>query len=209
VLAVAIGIVILLQEPDSEFSGEFDLSDVTTYEPCLRAPGGCPCLRTGDCPRRLSEFQEFPIYWLGESFEGLPLTSVDVADYSDYEGQPTREVLVIYGSCVVRAGDEGCGIPLTIQISRFCESPVEAIRVAQAGDGVGLRGAKASAESPSSLRLRTGNVAIGIDGGAGSGGVRFVAVNLVRANGGEPSSPSESFEPPVDDCYAGSPAPSP
>jgi len=39
-VATAITTALLLPDSDSpRFSGEFELSGVTTYEPCLRAPG--------------------------------------------------------------------------------------------------------------------------------------------------------------------------
>jgi hypothetical protein len=64
-------------------------------------------LRTADYPA---------VYFLGESFEGLPLTSVD-----DECCSPAY-VLFVYGSCTLsRFGEGGCNTPLQVQVVPISE----------------------------------------------------------------------------------------
>lgn len=203
------GALLIWSASSSDYSGGFDLSGITTYEPCLQAPGSCPCLRKRDCGQRLKDFREYPVFWLGESFESLPLTSVDIVDYGARDRRRVREVSLNYGSCVP-SGDSGCEVPLSIHIARHCESSVEAERIVSENTRFEIR--RAGAYTPGSsadwLLLRTSNLAVSIRGGTESGNAGHVALNLVRANGGLPASTSEPFEPPVDDCYPGGARPS-
>jgi len=103
-------------------------------------------------------------------------------------------------------------MPLTIRMSRHCEAPVAPDRIAAEYESFDLRGAKAYAESAlldylPSVFVRTGKLNINIEGGDGVGGARHVALNLIRANGGKPSSPSEPFDPPVSECHPANPTP--
>lgn len=76
------------------------------------------------------EFDPFTLYWLGDSFAGLPLTGVDFFDASGGDPNfppPIKTAMLIYGDCEVDdpdgAGPEGgsCGLPLQIQISPVCQ----------------------------------------------------------------------------------------
>ena len=206
---IAIGGLIVWSFSRSDYSGEFDLSSVTNYEPCLRAPGQCPCLRTMNCAQRLRDFQGHPVFWLGESFEGLPLTSIDFADYGEEQGRRIREVVISYGACV-HSGD-GCPVPLTLRMSRFCESSVDPRTIVQEWPKSEVRGTEAylpGSGSGPSMFVRTSNVTVDINGEGIAVSAPGIASQLVRANGRHPRAPSEPFDPPLDDCYAGSPTPS-
>lgn len=198
---LAAGALLIWSASSSEYSGGFDLSSVTTYEPCLQAPGSCPCLRKRDCAQRLKDFQEHPVFWLGETFEGLPLTSVDVADYSARDQRRVREISLKYGSCVP-SGDARCEPPLSIHIAPHCESSVDSARIVAENTQFEIRRAEAYTPGSSAdwLLLRTSNLAVYIRGGTDSGNAGDVALNLVRANRGPPASPGESFDPPVQAC---------
>jgi len=117
-LVGAVGLLAALVIFDSDspkFSGEFDLSQETTYEPCLRAPGGCSCVRRHEeCLERLRNFREFPVYWLGESFEGMPLTVAS-------ESRSRSEFSVDYGTCLIETGAEGCALPFTMELFSYCD----------------------------------------------------------------------------------------
>jgi hypothetical protein len=192
----------------SDYSGEFDLSAVTTYEPCLDAPGSCPCLRTRDCSQRLQDFQDFPVFWLGDSYQGLPLTAVDLADYGETNGRRVRLLSMNYGTCLIQPGQERCGVPLTITVSRFCESPVDLRVIAQERRRANVRGTDAYLDgdvSAPSMILRTSNVSVEINSRSQTGGAGDVVIKLVRANGGYPRTPSEPFDPPVDECHPATP----
>ena len=206
---IAVGGLIVWSFSRSDYSGEFDLSGVTTYEPCLRAPGQCPCLRTRDCAQRLKAFQDHPVFWLGETFESLPLTNVDFADYGEHNGLRRREVSVYYGACIIESGNEGCGIPLTLRMSRFCEAPVnpETIRELDRIEVRGTDAYTARAGSGPGMFVRTSNVTIDIYGVGDAGSAARIASQLVRANGDHPGAPSEPFDPPRDECYAATATP--
>jgi hypothetical protein len=205
---LVIGAVVAWSLSASDYSGEFDLSAVTTYEPCLDAPGSCPCLRTRDCTQRLRDFQEFPVFWLGESYEGLPLASVDVADYGERNGRRIRLLTMNYGTCLIQPGEESCAVPVTIRVSRFCESPVDLRVIAQERTQAHVRGTDAYLDgdiSGPSMILRTSNVAVEIQSGSQAGGAGEVVTKVFRANGGYPRTPSEPFDPPVEDCFPPTP----
>lgn len=201
---LAAGALLIWSASSSDYSGGFDLSGITSYEPCLEAPGSCPCLRKRDCGQRLKDFGEHPVFWLGESFEGLPLTSVDMVDYGARDRRRVREVSLTYGSCVP-SGNAICEAPLSIQIARHCESSADAERIVAENTRFEIRRAEAYTPGSSAnwLLLRTSDLAVYIRGGTNTGNAGHVALNLVRANRGPPVSPSEPFEPPVDDCYPG------
>lgn len=56
------------------------------------------------------EFNSYPLYWVGERFEGLDLS---------YVGLGGAAVGFVYGTCDAH-GDQGCAPPLQIQIFPLC-----------------------------------------------------------------------------------------
>jgi hypothetical protein len=149
----------------------------------------------------MREFEEFPVYWLGESFQGLPLAAVQRIDYPGaFPGKPyndpRNEVAFIYGDCTIPPGETGCPMPLSIDIVPYCDVPPEVIADAvKTGPQEEIRGATVQRTGKSSMRLWTGDVSIGIH--ATEEGLLDEAVrNLVRLNGDKPSSPEEPLGPP-------------
>ncbi len=69
-------------------------------------------------PVGVREFRAFPLYWVGESHDGLGLTAITRrtpepgADSADY-------VAFLYGSCRAPPGS-GCALPLEIQVWPGC-----------------------------------------------------------------------------------------
>lgn len=175
----------------------------------LGAPGSAPPALSAAASRDLERaraFDEFPLYWLGESFQGLPLTAVVwIEDPGAFPGKPwerppAKVWIFDYGDCTIPPGRESCPIPLTIQIRPYCEVPPEIIadRV-KTGPPLEVRGALVQ-RTGHSLRLWTSNVSIGIDA-IDLNLLMEAAENLVRLNGGAPSSPDEPLGPPDDiDC---------
>lgn len=53
-------------------------------------------------------FEDFQIFWLGEEFRGIPIRVF-------YEG--TDSVFFQYGTCRIVGGNEGCRIPLSVEVS--------------------------------------------------------------------------------------------
>jgi hypothetical protein len=88
-----------------------------------------------------SRFDGFPLYSVGERFEGLPLAQVVGAANPDAEA-----VSFIYGTCSVPPGAEGgCATPLVVQVwDRCARTHLDyAPEVANAAISFRLRGASA------------------------------------------------------------------
>jgi hypothetical protein len=104
------------------------------------------------------EFEQYRLFSVGSSFEGLPLVAAPDADGGPVPGSPS--VGFIYGTCKPPADEGGCSPPLTVQIHRACDRPpVEAM-----GGGyrkLTLRGVPAAlVDGDPRLELRTGDVTI-------------------------------------------------
>ena len=147
------------------------------------------------------EFDEFPVYWLGESFQGLPLERVARMDYpgrwpGEIYNVPWHEVSFSYGKCTIPPGATGCPVPLTIHITPYCKVPPEIIADAvKTGPPEEIREAMAQRTGKSSMLVWTDNASIGIH--ATDEALLDEAVrNLVRLNGDKPSSPEEALGAP-------------
>lgn len=77
-------------------------------------------------------YDRFPLYWVGEEFEGLPLVHVDARPESDI-------VAFVYGDCDPPP-EGGCSPPLQIQIMALCPH-LEIVRLPESGNGRAIRGA--------------------------------------------------------------------
>ncbi len=90
----------------------------------LASMAGVAACSTGDrfntanssfTPTMIRRFGDFPLYWVGTSFDGLPLTFIDGPD------GPDHLVTFTYGSCTPTGTDPAsCGSPLEIQIQPIC-----------------------------------------------------------------------------------------
>lgn len=108
------------------------------------------------------DFNEWPLYWLGESFESLPLTKI--AWFTPERGSPTDNTIdFIYGTCTPPAGGGGCAPPLSIQVSPLDFTPPEKISGVGREDLFDFRGAKA-VWIDDHLRIWTGDSTIAIFG---------------------------------------------
>jgi hypothetical protein len=147
------------------------------------------------------QFKDFPVYWVGESFQGLPLVAVHRMDYpGDFPGKPYNhpwhEVSFDYGDCTIAPGEESCTVPLTIAIRPYCEVPPEVIADAvKTGPPEEIRGAVAQMTGKSQVRLWTSNVTIGIHA-TDEAIVDEAARNLVRLNGDKATDTGEDLGPP-------------
>jgi len=149
----------------------------------------------------IREFKEFPVYWLGESFQGLPLERVARMDYpGGFPGKPYNhpwhEVGFIYGNCTIAPGRSSCPVPLTIAVRPYCEVPPEVVLgPARTEPPEEIRGALVHRMGRSQMQVWTTNVSISIN--TTEEGLLDEAVqNLVRLNGDKPSSPEEPLGPP-------------
>ena len=110
-------------------------------------------------------FQGFPLYWLGESYEGLPLTTIIRYQYDPDPPKPAahseNSVTFIYGSCTPSAAG-GCPPPLSIVVELYCMRPPELFAPAvRSGEPFYVGGALAEYMGLH-LRIWTENVTISI-----------------------------------------------
>jgi hypothetical protein len=152
-------------------------------------------------------FDEYPVYWLGESFQGLPLTDVARMDWPGaFPGKPYNdpwhEVSFTYGDCDIAPGEESCAMPLSVGVRPYCEVPPEVIAEgAKTAPPEVIRGATVQRLASGTLQMWTGNVTVNI-AATDQDNLMLAAQNLVRLNGdGKPSTPSENLGPPDEiDC---------
>ena len=116
-------------------------------------------------------FQEFPLYWVSENFQDLPLVAILRSRYNPDPTLPASRgenmVTFIYGRCEPK-GEGGCAPPLAIQVTPYCQVPptLLAERVKNEPPSQ-LRGAQAQwvGQRTSHLRLWTKNVNVAIFAG--------------------------------------------
>ncbi|HEX6699899.1 MAG TPA: hypothetical protein VF101_04135 [Gaiellaceae bacterium] len=96
----------------------------------------CACSSAPDADIAAAKrFRGFPLYWVGERFEGWKLAGIDGLD------GPAPFVTFIYGTCTPHGGDEpSCTPPLQIQVSPLCRQ-LAAVARAQIWKRRRIRGA--------------------------------------------------------------------
>jgi len=185
-LYVLAAVAVLLVAGALAFLGVDRLRGSDVASPALSVPR----VRGLDDARR---FRDYPLYWLGETFEGLPLMAVQGVGGSGYS---VDAVAFIYGDCTIPPGGESCPVPLDIDILPHCKVPPAIIAErAKRGQPFTLRGASAQWVGET-LHVWTGPVVIRVSSTLGDSFTTEAAENLVRLNGGEPSSPAEDLGPP-------------
>jgi len=108
------------------------------------------------------DFKEWPLYWLGESSQSLPLTKIQGA--TPENGFPTQNSVYFgYGTCTPPP-DGGCARPLSIQIEPLCWTLPETISGVKREDTFDFRGAKALWVDEGQLGIWTGDSAVFIFG---------------------------------------------
>lgn len=149
-------------------------------------------------PEKIQEardFEDWPLWWLGESFESLALTHVE--EVTPERGFRTMNfVSFTYGTCTIAPGRQSCGPPLEIQISPLCWVPPERLGIAQ-DDLVDFRGAKALWREGGTVRIWTGDTTILI--GASGERLQKAAEELaplgnVEVNLGDSNLPLPNFD---------------
>lgn len=144
----------------------------------------------------LKTFEAFPLYWVGQEFEGLPLSGV--VRLADPETMvPEDNVTIHYGVC--DPGSEGCSPPLQIRIEPYCYRPQDLLAPGEAGPLLAVRGAEALSLGPEGLVVWTGTVAVTISAGSAEQAMR-VADTMVAANGLGPTKPEDLLPSPNKDC---------
>jgi hypothetical protein len=150
------------------------------------------------------QFDEFSLYWLGDEFQGMPLrklSKLESQGVPSLDGKtrspPYRIVVFSYGDCRIPAGAQACPIPLSLNISPYCETPPEVIR--SDSPFRDIRGAQAHGAG-GAMSLWTRDVHISISG-TDAAMVEAAVRNLVSLTPGGPVSAAEDLGPPFDvDC---------
>ena len=100
-------------------------------------------------------FSEFPLYWLGETYEGLELTTL-------LGGK--NNFTFLYGKCVTK-GDGGCPAPFQVIVRPLCLSrPGTKHPMVHAGELFSLRGALAQEYTDGHLELGIGSASVTLFG---------------------------------------------
>jgi len=112
-----------------------------------------------------AQFDGYPLLWLGESFEGLPLTDIvraissDDPNYSTPTGQDA--FYFIYGDCTPSA-DGGCAPPLQVLVTPRCFNPPEAYNYLKSGTTPVRGQGQLKTDIPGGPVLWTGGIAVSI-----------------------------------------------
>lgn len=122
-------------------------------------------------PAGARSFSRFPLYWLGDSFERLPLKAITQRDEPLGRGEKVRADYVgfIYGDCAA-SGENGCPPPLEIQVWPACVRSLADYTLTPAGEPLAheptmVRGVPgAFFENGLRLELYTGNATVVIFG---------------------------------------------
>lgn len=146
-------------------------------------------------------FRDFSLYWLGESFNGLPLERIIRYKYQpDSELSPSRAenmVLFIYGTCVPEP--QACAPPLSIRVEPHCMRPPGQI-ASEVKDGppVQVRGVDAQPIGGTHIRMWTGDVSIAIYTSDYAAGIDAAA--SLSSVSDTSIAQSDSFPPPEGNC---------
>lgn len=145
------------------------------------------------------EFDGFSIYWVGESFQGLPLDAlykVRSPGVPGYEDITASDVVALdYGTCQIPPGQTGCPVPLSIIIYPYCTHPPETLHNSvKVGPPMDMRGATVQYTGASDLGLWTGDVAVSVHGPSPEV-TKAVVENLVALTSDGPKSASEDLGP--------------
>jgi hypothetical protein len=143
------------------------------------------------------EFRDFPLYWVGLEFQGLPLGKI-TRDHRPFLALPTDHVILAYGTCTPLP-EVGCSLPLQIRVEPYCYAqPGMYAPVAKDGAVFQVRGADAQYIG-GGLQLWMGDVAVKVYGHPQERQLQ-AAQALVAASGEGPTSADEPFPPLDSDC---------
>jgi len=110
-------------------------------------------------------FDGYPVYWLGEEFEGLRVTHINRLYYEHPPGvplPPSDMITVIYGDCTPQGTPPTCVPPISIVTSSYCSRPQEqTAAAAKQGEPFAMRDATAEWVS-NSLVIYAGDATVNI-----------------------------------------------
>ena len=153
-----------------------------------------------DYPKKVREFDEFPILWLGETFDVDPVSTTEDLSSADLDVSPPlvdpntgeaileelRSYSVSYGTCVPPPGShQSCRVPLTMVFYAPCGTPNLAPALKKETKIV--RGVDAIVEIDGKLRIETAEFTViisppGADPDDVTANAVQIAENLYGAN---------------------------
>jgi hypothetical protein len=73
----------------------------------------------------LQAFDAYPLLYLGDTFEGLPLSyCLRRQEGGTFDGiPPTDRFVFVYGTCTIKPGRSSCAVPLQVSVYPRCDSP--------------------------------------------------------------------------------------
>jgi hypothetical protein len=162
--------------------------------------GSAVTVSASGVPAEVEGFDAFEVFWLGESFEDMPLTAVALpgADTS------TTDVSFIYGDC--DASRDACAPPLEVQVWPACERNRSSFTFdgePTPSEPMTVRGTTADlyddGDGGGRLEIATGEVTVVIFSSVG----RLVpAADALRSVTGVPG-PADDLEPPAPGAIEG------
>ena len=137
------------------------------------------------------QFDQFSLFWVGEEFEGLPLTNI-------VHAKTEKVVIFGYGSCK-SSGDGGCLLPLSVSIEPCNHAPPgRYLSKPGARAPFEFRGARAQFDGAGELRVWTDDVTITVSAKAG---LAMEAANALRPVSEGPEGALKPLGPPGYPCY--------
>ncbi len=150
----------------------------------------------------LTDFSDFPIYWVGDEINGLSLDYIARNVFSPEVGITTNTLTFFYGECVFREApaEGGCSRPLTIVVEPYCLVPPEMIAPEAATAGMArVRDAADAMMAGGGLRIWTGSATIKIYASSLEL-IDDATAALVSVNGLGPSDTADALPAPDRDC---------
>jgi hypothetical protein len=121
------------------------------------------------------EFERFPLYWVGESFEGFDLVHVDGLEH------PAQFVTFVYGECTPTGGDEpSCVPPFQIQVFPLCWH-LDAVAEAPVWRRRRIRGAPVGTDDSAPVLFSRGAQVKVYRGADAKPGIAFRALSALRS----------------------------
>lgn len=145
----------------------------------------------------LAGFQDFPLYWVGLDFQGLPLTGMS-RYYTPDTAPPQDHVVLLYGTCRAAGDEGGCSVPLQIRIEPYCYAQAGMYAPEVRKDTLQVRGASAQYIG-GALRLWMGPVSVRVSAWPEER-MEQAAAALVTANGRGPTASDQTFPALNADC---------
>ena len=151
---------------------------------CLSLAGGSLACGSGEIengPMTMEQargFDEFALYWLGSSYEGVPVTQITRFQYDGaHGGTPENVVLVDYGAGSLAGNGAGI-LRYNIRIEPYCDQPA-ASAVTEGGPDIDVRGALARQVEDETIRVWTGDAAVSVSSSQDVDAARLAALDLL------------------------------